>query len=385
MDKKGEVTLEELVRLIPKVVLFLVLLSIFIAMWLVVNPLKKGPSEQQAIDIAKEFESLKEEGDQTEFPLLFLDYTKKYNVAYFYLSSNDINKLDASEKNLLKAFSGCKTKPQGCVCLTEQGGSEVKCKNFDVKDDNKNRPEKILTPITLKDLQRNQIMTITWDKTKGLTAEAQKLTDTPATPQNPDDYDSSPRTFFGTIKTTPGINVDMTYFDKVKSKDRKTGSEITKIVLHHTAGSTAKEAVNVWIDNDGLTSAHYIIDRDGEIYYVIDESRRANHIGCYSDKSKCPAIGDCSVCKTNPPLADNQNSIGIEIVNEGDKVMQYTQDQYDALTLLVDDIVKRNPKIQKDNNDLIAHCQITQGKIDPSPLFDWTKIGLTSHLECSWT
>ena len=69
------------------------------------------------------------------------------------------------------------------------------------------------------------------------------------------------------------------------------GASIERIVLHYTAGSTAQGAINTFLDTDRGTSAHYIIDRNGDIYQMVRDSDRAHH------------------CK-----GANANSIGIEHV-----------------------------------------------------------------------
>jgi len=183
--------------------------------------------------------------------------------------------------------------------------------------------------------------------------------------------------YFTERKTQPGINVNYAYFGQVLSKPRPEGQTISKIVLHHTAGASAKGAVLTWIQNSGDTSAHYVVDKDGTIYYVIDESRNANHAGCKTDASQCQAGGRCALCR-NPVPATNANSIGIEIVNTGKADDSYTDKQYAAIKDLINDIGKRQG-ITINNDNVVAHYEVTSDKIDPSPVFDWSKVGLDSH------
>ena len=58
--------------------------------------------------------------------------------------------------------------------------------------------------------------------------------------------------------------------------------------------------------------------------------------------------------------------------------MEYTPEQYIALNKLIKDIADRW-LIPIDDDHIIAHYQITEGKWDPSPNFDWSKIGLPNH------
>jgi hypothetical protein len=143
---------------------------------------------------------------------------------------------------------------------------------------------------------------------------------------------------------------------KLKSETRDT-PKIAYIILHHTGDSSYKQTYATLLKR-GL-SVHYILDRDGKVYSVVDESRLAYH-----------AAGMNSV------------SIGIEIVNTGNKNMLYTEQQYDSLNKLLKGITMRW-NIPYDNEHIIGHFQTKQGKIDgkwdPSPNFEWAKIGLPNH------
>ena len=78
------------------------------------------------------------------------------------------------------------------------------------------------------------------------------------------------------------------------------------IVLHYTAGGTAMGAINHFVPSTfGKPSAHYVIERNGKIYQVVDDADTAFHAGIGNN-----LIRD-SVIKPNP------RSIGIEIVNWG--------------------------------------------------------------------
>ena len=104
-------------------------------------------------------------------------------------------------------------------------------------------------------------------------------------------------------------------------------------------------------------SVHYIIDRDGAIYYIVDESLNAWHAEDW-----------------------NSRSIGIEIVNLGTKDMQFTDAQYASISSLINDIASRRSSIKIDNEHVLGHFQAsTEGKWDPSPNFDWARIGLSGH------
>lgn len=127
-------------------------------------------------------------------------------------------------------------------------------------------------------------------------------------------------------------------------------------------------------------SPHYIIDRDGTIYCYVTEDRVAWHAG------KGTWAADEKY--TN---AMNQYAIGIELVAMGSKndmkqylsgkeydamdqsLMGFTQEQYEALAALVQDLCQRH-NIPLDRQHIIGHDEYAKKKTDPGELFDWSKI-----------
>ena len=97
----------------------------------------------------------------------------------------------------------------------------------------------------------------------------------------------------GIIKMHPSPNFN----------DRKY--PISMIILHYTVIPTCEEALarlSETTNAAGKVSAHYLVDRDGSIYNLVDESKRAWHAGLGS----WAGLDDI-----------NSRSIGIEIVNVG--------------------------------------------------------------------
>lgn len=134
----------------------------------------------------------------------------------------------------------------------------------------------------------------------------------------------------------------------------------------------------IFVDYD--ISIHYIIDRAGTVHCYIPEDRVAWHAGAgtYAD---------------DPRLTDKMNhyAIGIEVLGIGseadmsiyltgeeyraldDSLKGFTQEQYDALKLLVADICSRND-IPMDREHVIGHEDYSPDKTDPGELFDWSRI-----------
>lgn len=101
-------------------------------------------------------------------------------------------------------------------------------------------------------------------------------------------------------------------------------------------------------------SPHYVIDREGKIYQLVEEKNVAYHAG----ESRLPD-GETNV---------NSVSIGIEMIND-DKGDTYTNKQYEAVDKLIADIKKRYAI-----RYVLGHSDIAPGrKTDPWGL-DWGKI-----------
>jgi N-acetyl-anhydromuramyl-L-alanine amidase AmpD len=131
---------------------------------------------------------------------------------------------------------------------------------------------------------------------------------------------------------------------------------------------------------DADVSIHYILDRDGTVYCYVPEDRSAWHagVGTWLEDEKY----------TNTM---NQYAIGIELAAIGsesdmsiyltpaeyraldDSLKGFTDAQYAALQLLVEDICQRN-EIPMDRAHVIGHQEYSTRKPDPGMLFDWSKI-----------
>ena len=161
----------------------------------------------------------------------------------------------------------------------------------------------------------------------------------------------------------------------------------THIVLHFSSSALTKphdpyqvdDAYNVFKEYG--VSAHYMIDREGVIHQLVFEDRVAYHAGEGTIK------GYHSYEK-----GLNHYSIGIEILAIGTReemlpiideanfnqidpsLLGYTEAQYITLNTFIDDIISRNPGIQKDRLNIVGHDEYTDRKTDPGSLFEWNKI-----------
>lgn len=135
------------------------------------------------------------------------------------------------------------------------------------------------------------------------------------------------------------------------------------VILHYTALDHDK---SVRVLTTQAVSSHYLVNdsTDIEIYQLVDENKRSYHAGISSWRK------DATL---------NDTSIGIEIVNEGFKVVDgkrvfvsFPEHQVKKVAALVQDIVKR---YQIPPTNVLAHSDIAPTrKQDPGPLFPWKKL-----------
>lgn len=171
---------------------------------------------------------------------------------------------------------------------------------------------------------------------------------------------------------------------KNKTKDEKTGLEIIEdyvsankrarkesvdtLIIHHTASSSLMGTVRWFQDKNSGVSAHYVVGKKGEVFRMVPDNMCAYHAG----KSWLP---DEPQNENKKSTSVNDRSIGIELVNIGDNVDPYTEEQMDALVKLVDLIRRNNPGILEKN--ILGHRDVAPGrKTDPSDNFDWSRLGL---------
>lgn len=135
-------------------------------------------------------------------------------------------------------------------------------------------------------------------------------------------------------------------------------SRIQFIVIHFTSTDFAQ---SLQVLTKGPVSSHYLVRDDPVVVYqLVDDSRRAWHAGDSSWQG-------------NTQL--NASSIGIEIVNRGDRDgewQDYPPAQIDAVVALVKRLV-REYDVKPDH--IVGHSDIApQRKLDPGPKFPWKRL-----------
>jgi N-acetyl-anhydromuramyl-L-alanine amidase AmpD len=166
-------------------------------------------------------------------------------------------------------------------------------------------------------------------------------------------------------------------------------NKVDIIMLHFSSDASANPTHPYDIERvigtltNATASANYIIDREGNVYRLINENRAAFHAG----KGQLPW----------PPYRTNLNStsIGIEMLNVStredmkiffskakyDQIAKsdigYTDAQYKSLNLLLADIRHRHPEILFDRHHIVGHSDYApKRRTDPGVQFDYTRIGL---------
>ena len=134
---------------------------------------------------------------------------------------------------------------------------------------------------------------------------------------------------------------------------------IDMLVLHYTGMQTGPQALERLCDPEWDVSAHYLVEEDGQIFQLVDESRRAHHAG------ESFWHGERDI---------NSRSIGIEIVNPGHEwgYRAFPDAQIKALIDLSKQLMARHRIPCK---LVLGHSDVAPSrKCDPGELFPWGEL-----------
>lgn len=139
-------------------------------------------------------------------------------------------------------------------------------------------------------------------------------------------------------------------------------SRIQYIILHYTAADLNR---SLDLLTKGNVSSHYLVSKQGTIYQLVDDNKRAWHAGISSWRGRTFL---------------NNSSIGIEIVNLGYKEtpqkdlvwFAYTDEQIKSIITLLKEL---QAKYDIPAENILGHSDIAPlRKSDPGPLFPWRKL-----------
>jgi N-acetyl-anhydromuramoyl-L-alanine amidase len=148
--------------------------------------------------------------------------------------------------------------------------------------------------------------------------------------------------------------------------DRPAGCVPDTLVVHSMYLPEGYDAAQCIRELDRhQVAAHYLIDREGILFQLVPEEKRAWHAG----ESRLPFNDDHRE-------RVNDFSIGVELVT--DSAFSYMQAQYETLSRLVVDLMRRHSL-----RYVIGHDHIAPGrKVDPGATFDWRHLrALSTQLE----
>ena len=129
-----------------------------------------------------------------------------------------------------------------------------------------------------------------------------------------------------------------------------------KVQEFFTSGLNASEHAYFSGIVDMRVSAHFFIERDGQISQFVSCLQRAWHAGVWSFAGRHNS---------------NDFSLGIEL--EGTDDLPYSEAQYDALVPLVQQLLAAYPALSVER--ICGHSDIAPGrKTDPGPAFDWPRL-----------
>lgn len=147
----------------------------------------------------------------------------------------------------------------------------------------------------------------------------------------------------------------MKIVDRLLGSDQwigRAGHEVELIVLHITDGNDVDGAINHWKKPEVEASAHYIIDKDGTIYRVVDEANTAWCNGLVNQPDLTnPIIARLAHQGVNP----NRVTIGVEIVGRPGPTKPSAQ--WAAVRELVTDLCRRY-QLPQDRTHVIGHYQL---------------------------
>lgn len=140
---------------------------------------------------------------------------------------------------------------------------------------------------------------------------------------------------------------------------RPEGGAVDILLIHYTGMPSAEASLDRLCDPAARVSAHYLIEEDGRVWQLVDETSRAWHAG----------LGYWAGATDI-----NARSIGIELQNPGHEFgyRPFPEPQMAALIELARDIRTRHPI---PDWRILGHSDTAPTrKQDPGELFDWYRL-----------
>ena len=143
------------------------------------------------------------------------------------------------------------------------------------------------------------------------------------------------------------------------SPKSRAHKDIKVIVIHYTGMQSKIESIKRLLSPKHKVSCHYLIDRKGQIFKMVQEDKVAWHAG----KSKWKNFIDL-----------NKNSIGIEMVNKGHE-FGYEKFTFKQINSLIQICKSLKKKYKIKNSNIVGHSDIAPlRKKDPGEKFPWKQL-----------
>ena len=149
------------------------------------------------------------------------------------------------------------------------------------------------------------------------------------------------------------------YYSPNFDRNKRPKKSVKILIIHYTGMQSERESLIRLCSSKSKVSSHYLINRAGKIYRLVQDNKIAWHAGksCWGKLKNL-----------------NKNSIGIELVNKGHQLgyTTYSKKQLLSLIKLSKNLIKKY-KIKKKN--IVGHSDIAPSrKMDPGEKFPWKKL-----------
>ena len=154
-------------------------------------------------------------------------------------------------------------------------------------------------------------------------------------------------------------------------RKKRAVNSVQIIVFHYTGMQSERESIKRLCNPRSKVSSHYLINRRGKIFSLVQDRHVAWHAGksCWGRYKNL-----------------NENSIGIELVNKGHQ-FGYTSFKKKQISILINLSKKLIKKYKIKKKNIIGHSDIAPlRKIDPGEKFPWkylakNKVGIWHDYE----
>ena len=180
--------------------------------------------------------------------------------------------------------------------------------------------------------------------------------------------------------------------------ERTPDAKINRVVLHFCSDfiKAPDDPFNIKSIQDIFTSAgvsaHYVIARDGTVYQMVDEKKKAYHAGggvLPFDKSTSGVLNNTSIGIEMTAVGSESDMVPLFVKKEAYDAFKakhpdfigFTDAQYTALNKLLKEIEARHPEIQHDRRHIVTHEEYAgrERRTDPGELFDFARVGLNKY------